>query len=1502
MATSSTNKNSLYVGSLTSYILDTKPYHSKLTEIQEIYQFSDSMNVKIDEAMFSLTLDKAAWMYQYFSGGQPLTAGGVGQPMQLHQLTDPLVRPNSVNDETSFSNRGAFKAFRDENTDLPLVPFAFDPTCLGGVGLADAFAQRGGVSTLVEPMLEGLDFFLSKGAYVFQIKQTVSSQPIVVGYFDQSYTAADAPFPIAVALPFTNADSLLIIGPAVQVTLSSISVTGPGQVKVTGLSADPNYSPTYTERSNENLLGVASAVTQQNALDTANPNSAVMRIRAIMALIGAQLTAHPNATASTQLALLNTTLAIPQLPASYEALLNALVAGGTPVLTGYTGWQGQDITPPYTDLYVDQVLASYSPSLYFNMYSDINQREGGALAYANLTQDVLTVSDIAANPIRADYEEWTLLAVNATNLLVTGSKSGSIGSATVGSTFTSAALGFTLTATGPMTVGTTYLLTPSSKITVHYQAPLEAWSLIKTNPHAYTRPVFGSTRYGYVMSQAAVPNFVTILDEALPTGTYTLTATSSTSFTLTSSADSLYTATIAVNTVFNDGHLAFTIVTGSAYTFQVGDKFFIEIVNEPAMAQDLDLYYGYDMGPYDADTIVYNTISSAAANYLEAIGFGYDSRFVGYDLTSFGLQLTQNAVDGRSFRLRALPNLSMPLPLQNSTPTNQVNLLADNDPLNPNATSQFDMTDNQTSEGPQSATDPDLVTDLQLWYATDFAFEYLDPSTNVWVMIDTVPIGTAYVNATQGVSFTIVNAAAPFIAAQLNSSSLSLTSVMTTETVFGGDTIFWSIQNPDPLQTEPASLTGRLVPRLIMYSESYWNTAPAAWTVQFIAPGEYTLNGVYTTGQLAGQVVFGTAVTVNTATNGQSYKNDALGLHFTVVNGSAGLAPTDRFTWTTFQPSPSYLVHGSVSGWQPDATVGEFYWNGKIGFKIPASKASLFDGGVLVETDSPWTTANGTVTLNYLRPDAPSVVYTAISYVAGHWTLIRDGKVVADGATRLIDQYIDLTLPTPSFGWKYTIQVLGHGYHLSMGNDLAIVRTTAGRMPTANDFVLLERTKDDALQISIVPIDAAHAITLSQLAPVTIDLRYVDLNANSGVPLSATSPETAVLQGWLPILETRLNSSSFLANFSDTANTVVIRAAATGETIGTVEPVSTDPTNVIFRWDPTFHGKYLPLNAQATVVTLGQGMDEQVHVAMRDSAMFLLSGGGLTDSMLFTDTASVTVSEDLQWTILNTYAESAGITIAEGPFSGFLPGYDNTQYDFELGTGDVNDDTNPAGSYDAGVPLTDYFMQAQGLAGLPSLTPQQQALQNDLLSLLDPYLDPAGILATTLAEFLASIEASGAVNWTPTYYGFGIPAVGMGMEITDDQGEASSTSIIESLTITDRSFGYAFDDGGFDAGGMDELPDSTVILISQNLPPVPSTGLPPPGTLYANFDSPLVVPAPGARVIEVSFTQAVVSTPQFYAFRPTDVAPLVIPIVERLSAYAFRFSLPSASELKLIVA
>jgi hypothetical protein len=469
---------------------------------------------------------------------------------------------------------------------------------------------------------------------------------------------------------------------------------------------------------------------------------------------------------------------------------------------------------------------------------------------------------------------------------------------------------------------------------------------------------------------------------------------------------------------------------------------------------------------------------------------------------------------------------------------------------------------------------------------------------------------------------------------------------------------------------------------------------------------------------------------------------------------------------------------------------------------------------------------------------------------------------------------------------------------LALGNDLAIIRTSPGRTPTVYDFILLERTESDTLSISIKPKDAGHGATLAALGPVVTDLRFVD-HTTTNVPLANTSPETAVLQGWLPLLETRYDKDLSIAEFSDAQTHVVVRAAATGEPIG--EVLSLDAANpaepVIFRWDVDFHRKYLPLNAEATIVTLGSGMDDRMNANMTDGVMFLLSGGGLDTDTLFMETFAVNIADSSFMEISTRYDEATNITVSDGPFVGFLPGYDNTGFDFEVG-GDVNDENSPAGYYDAGIPLTDYFHQAQGLASLSVLTAPQQALLNDFTSMLSPYLT-GDISTMTLAEFLALVEANPPVNWAPVPE-FGIPVIGMGMQIETDSAVTVSTNVTDAASILAVDFGYPFDFSGFGLGALDAPSEQTIMVFISNAPPIPVTGL--SGlTTYAALETPLTIAAPGARVVEVEFGIPIVSTPSFYMWRPDDAAPSTVSILERVSARRFRFSLPAAGELKLII-
>jgi hypothetical protein len=1450
------NKNSLYVQSLVDFIRDTKPYHSKLGNITEEYHFFDDMAVRMDEKLFSNVLTKAAWPYSYFSSGP----SSFVPTAPFHRIINPQFRALSYNGTLS-ENRGSFKVSRDENTDLPLVPLAFDPTAFQGVGIADAFIQRNGELSRSEPLLEGHDFFQSHGAYVFQIKQTIGSQ-------------------------------------------------------------EPGYAAAFTERPNEGVLAQATATAQMAALDLSNPNSAVRQMQGLMDQINAALIAAPNPDAQAALNDINAELSIPVLPPKfsreingvtppnlYEVLLNALVTTGTPVIPGFEAWIGQDDTYPYAKKYVDQAISALVTALYSNEFTDIGQQEGGTLQYNDITVNGVAISSIFADPNRADYQEYTVQVSTPGSYFVIGSSSGIVGDGAVQlengvyrGTFNTPELSFEIRSNSELAPPTSILLTPSAKITIHKAAPLEAWSLIKVNPLAYSRPALQSTRYGYISDGQALKNSITVLDLGFPTCTILLTAQGDGTFKLSNTAESTYSGIVQVGTPFNDGRLKFTLHEGTAYQFRAGDSFYIEVRNEPPSPADLDLYYGYDVGPYDADSIKYNTINSSIQNYLETLDFGYDSRFAGYDFTAFNLVIAADAVNNRKWRLRAVADLSAPLPLQNSQIQNTVNLLADDDPDNPDGAQQFDSTDDITAEGPQSATDPDTDADLKLWYANSFELEYYDESISSWKSVQTIQPGVPYNNAEHGLSFTVVPAQKPFIASELNSSWYDeIGAQYRTETVAGGDIISWSVNNPPPELIEGVSLNSARTPRLVMHGDSFQHSIPAKWTLTFSSGGAYKIQGVYTGGALTGTNVFQSPVQVNLAT-GRSYRNDTVGIHFTVVSGIAGLDAGDVLSFETYTKKPSFLVHGSVSGWQAPAEFDKWYWNGNIGFKLQSPTVQVFENARKLDGKNSWHLSTGYLFLDRVRLDAPTATYILKAHVDEHWMLYRNGDLVSDGRTVVQDRYLNLRVPPAVAGMSVVIQVQADEHELALGTDLGIIKTTTGRSPAANDFVLFERTRIDAVQISIkaLPLDSVHAGILAQLSPTNTDIRFIDTVTGSGVPLANTSPETAVLSGWIPSLSTSLDTGSSIAEFTDASTESVVRAAATGEIIGRISSIGATPDEpVIFNWDTNFHAKYLPLNTEATLVSLGSGMNELLSVTMTEGLLLLLNGGGVTAGALFNDSTTIRIADKSSISISMDYQGSADVQISDGPFTGFLPGYDNTLYDFELGTGDVDDEAGGGASYDFGIPLTEYYEQAVQLSLLSTLTDAQRASLADLTAEISNYLVNGDLASTTLTDFLAAVDAD--VSAGVLTQNFGIPAIGLAFDVQKSDASTAAAAVIEALTVIARDSGYAYDQYGFDVGPMDVPTESTAIVYSSDLPPIPTSGLPPAGTVYADYATPLVIDAPGARVIEVSFSSVPSTTPNFYVWRAAAAQPELVQVVERITSRVFRFSMPFSTEVKLVV-
>jgi hypothetical protein len=1488
MSTKAFNKNSQYVASLVSFLNDTKPYHSKLTEIVEEYQFFDEMFVNITEKTAVRTKFNPAWLYNFFSGGS------VGfRTLGLNQLQ------SSLKNVSRYAGLG-WQSIATDDKDIVAIPYVYSKKAFDGGGVADVVIARNGSSTIVDPLVEGHDYFQSRGGFQIKVKQTSDAQT--------------------------------------------------------------NFVPSWVESRDEGNISTASAATRVFANDLANPSSAASKIRDLLLSIQTNIAAAEVVAAGdlTELAKLQlpkmevlalldggvlSGTSVPyiginnivansaiQLPRDYEFLLNSLSQTSTIPPSGFTGWIGNDGDPVGTK-YVDDALSAYSPSMYFNMYADSDSWESGKSEYSEVSNAFINISNIHASTFAEAGDTWDVVAQSATIPLfsVFSTHNGYIGSFTAGPApivFSQSRITFTATLLSQPTLGSTLKIENRNRLVFGPSAPLETWDIIKTNPLAYSRPFLNSTRYGYIQDSVGTVGLVTIIDAGILPGTVILTARAGgLIFDLSSVVDPLYTGVVTVNAPYNDGVLSFTIVAGSAQGFQEGDKFFIDVKNDPVLPVDLDLGYGYDLDSYDAASLVYNNTDPLHPDYGRPLNFVFDSRFADYDLGDLNLSLTQYAISGRKWRVRAIPNLAKPiatLKKDGSGPSVSVDLQETTSGIAPDvaatATPLYSM-----------LGDANPAPDLQLYYADDFIVEWSDDDFNTVTSLGSVSAGGTFADLTQGVSFTLAQGSKPFIA------------VVSDDGVEGGDVFSFGVFNEVPtLTNSPIGLSSGAIARLIPHGNGFHEAPAAQWTVSITSPTSYTVSGLQTEDspgtQVPGTPVVGTFTTSGSGVyEGLSFNN--FGVHFTIQPGNAGLDVGDTFTFETYSSKPSYLVHGSVSGWQPPASVGETYWNGIIGFVIEVPKASLSDPLVAESIISPssenvWSVYGGSLSLTRLRFDAPNLNYhltpTPIGGVATGWIVRRDDLGVI-GHLPLTGSFADdyVTIQTaginPAGMTDLDLRITADDFALWNAHDLIIIRTPLdSQLPMATDEVLVDKRRSDSLAINLRYGSVAVPPSLAALAPEQINPTLIDTYTGiGGLPLSMTSPETAILDNWIPLTLKSYDSATSLATFSDPAIRFEAISAGTGLPIGTLRTTTSNPFfPTEFEWDIDFYAEYLPLNAEANLVTYGSGFNDIVRARISESVRFLVGGGALSTDYMFADTIDVQIDELHTWNILQTMEDAFATEILDGPFGGFLLGYDNEPYDAEVG------------GYDNSLPLVDNFLEAQQLAQLPGntidLTPAQlaktpierQLRLNALISLLDNFLVGGDLAATTLEQFQANIDAYVATHpQTLATTGMGIPAVGMGMDITigGDGADANKPStegvgagVQDALVVIAVDIANTYDTFGVDVAGVDALADRTAVIYSGGLPPMPSVL--PAITTYVEFETPLAVvgdpdlPADfSARVFEINFrvtlanlaTIQAMPTPKVFIWFETEAAPQQVSIVTKVGTGKYQVSVPRSTEAKL---
>jgi hypothetical protein len=148
-----------------------------------------------------------------------------------------------------------------------------------------------------------------------------------------------------------------------------------------------------------------------------------------------------------------------------------------------------------------------------------------------------------------------------------------------------------------------------------------------------------------------------------------------------------------------------------------------------------------------------------------------------------------------------------------------------------------------------------------------------------------------------------------------------------------------------PGSARPANTT---YPAIEVHTDSLgYTNVSTHWAINFNGDGTYTLQAINASGKLYGT----NGLTINLA-DGCGYKDDYI--QFTLIPSLDGYFAGDSFNFTVGDKVEHYLVYGSISGWQPNAVIGEWYWNGKIGLKIPKLEyfAHAYNSTILTSVDA----------------------------------------------------------------------------------------------------------------------------------------------------------------------------------------------------------------------------------------------------------------------------------------------------------------------------------------------------------------------------------------------------------------------------------------------------------------------------------------------------------------------------------------------------------------------
>jgi hypothetical protein len=1056
------------------------------------------------------------------------------------------------------------------------------------------------------------------------------------------------------------------------------------------------------------------------------------------------------------------------LPTDFTALQYAFSLISAPDLA---------LIPDFTLTWFNSQLQKSSSGLFTGMYSNEAVKHAASYSFNNYADSVIGISSITV-PANTLLEEFSLVAVSPTQFQVYGSDSGFLGSFIAGASFTSAKVSFNTSMVGSPTIGYTVKLTAKNTISIHPDANLETWNIVKINPKNYTRPVVDSDSYGYFTS-ANGKNTIQFLTETI-SGMMIFEAQSASTFKIECGS---YQSTFSCNTPFNDGVLSFTFVKGS-YDYQVGDRFYIEVVNPAPVIRDFGLYFGYDAFGYDG-------FDANSPAWLKNLNVTNDSRFPAVSSIDVSLSVVPTALS-KSYRLVALPDETNPYNiLQKDGTTNNKFDITSPDPSISQAV--YDAVAFQVNSHVSSTHSPATGTDITLWHVAQFSVQAFE--NNGWVEKQIANIGDTV--SIDGVTLTIP--AKPYLATKVFYSQYLTDDVnsLFTETVTNGDMYFFTVDN-QPTSIKEWYKSSVNFPHVIIHAKNMGAAIDAKWTITKQSSG-FLLAGLYTSGNNAGSQIYAKNLTE------LSYQDSYL--HFTIDAGKIGMQNGDKLEFETHASPFEYAVYGSYSGFTGYAKFNEWFSNGKIGFKLVPPTINLFENNTLI--------TNGISAAGQIGVQGNKVGTYVLKGMGSKWALYLGTQLLGIGVNSIQTTDISVTMPNPTMA-TVIIQILSP-FDFPFGHNSSIV---INKLPQTGNVVNLKKTSFDYMQLAF----SAPITAVTPLIPESIDLRFIDQVLVSDLTkYNVTSPELYLNRNFIPLDVKR-------PTYANNQVSTEINAL-TGERIGNIN------SNGLFSWDTSFHDSYLPVNTQISFLYGNTGTNEMVKVNMTERIHFFVDAGNLITDSFKEETVSVTMVESVVTKVKSTYDDAFSGIVLDGDFNGFLPGYSNLPYDAELLSG--------VGYYDYGYALSENFQKAKELLAKPSLTQDEEQLLRALEGAVGAFVNGT-VANTTFAQFVTNLDIMLPASQTPN---FGIPALGVAMDLQDNPAETSATGINEALVLVDGTVGIIY-------------------LSSKNV-----TGN-PLGIAYAAIDSNIVMPI-GVTSVEINFTQDIAS-PVFYKCEVGGVVSILV--------------------------